>query len=86
MAHEDSDMVVGAAESTEGLGLCEEFINGLVSEVLIDASLYVGPAEEDVPTQILICFNYNEAIVEFESFDESPLSWCQVREAGLEVF
>ncbi len=84
--HEDADLIIDAAEPTKGLSLREEFVNGLVSEVFLDASLDVGPAEEDTPAQILVCFNYNEAVIKFEYFDEFPLSWSQVRETGLEVF
>ena len=85
-ADKDAYLVVDALKSAEGLDLCEGSVDILVPDVLLDTSLCVSTAEEDAPVQVLVCFNYYEAIVKFKDIDEAPLSWSQILKAVLEIF
>ena len=78
---EDCHFVVGDVEELLRPGFRQSQVHSLVPEVLLEGAGDVGASKEDASSQVFVGFHDDVVVICRESFEQSPLSWEQIREA-----
>ena len=59
-----------------GWSLCQEFIYGVVADVLLDSSCITNGLMEDTASKIFVGFDDDVVVIVVKLLCKLPLAWC----------